>query len=61
MWYWRDGRIEPYLLRGERYRRIARSSALPGIDLNEVASLLDRPTTSAAMREYRAALRKRTR
>lgn len=56
VWYWREGRIEPYLLRGERYRLAARSKVLPGIDLAEVASLLDRPSAS---REYNAALRKR--
>jgi hypothetical protein len=33
------------------------SEALPGIDLEQLASFLDRPTASAAIREYRAALR----
>jgi hypothetical protein len=33
------------------------SEALPGIDLEQLASLPDRPTASAAIREYRAALR----
>jgi hypothetical protein len=32
---------------------------LPGIDVAEVASLLDRPSASRAIREYNAALRKR--
>ena len=59
VWYWREGRIEPYLLRGERYRLAARSKVLPGIDVAEVASLLDRPSASRAIREYNAALRKR--
>jgi Uma2 family endonuclease len=58
VWYWREGRIQPYLLRGERYRPVAASKALAGIDLVQVASLLDRPSASRAMREYRAALRK---
>jgi hypothetical protein len=30
---------------------------LPGIDLDELASFLDRPTASQAIRDYRAALR----
>ncbi len=29
----------------------------PGIDLTQLASFLDRPTTSQSIREYRAALR----
>jgi len=52
VWYWHEGRLEPYLL-------AARSKVLPGIDVAEVASLLDRPSASRAIREYNAALRKR--
>ncbi len=57
VWYWREGRIEPYVLRGERYRLIPKSKVLPGIDLAEIGSLIDRPSASRAIREYRAALR----
>jgi hypothetical protein len=32
------------------------SAVLPGIDLAQLASFLDRPSASQAMREYRAAL-----
>ena len=35
----------------------AGSEALPGIDLEQLASFLDRPTASEAIRDYRAALR----
>jgi Uma2 family endonuclease len=56
VWYWRKGKLEPYLLRGERYRPIPRSKVLPGIDLSELVSFLDRPTTSRAMKDYRASL-----
>jgi len=35
----------------------AASEALPGIDLEQLASFLDQPTASAAIRAYRAALR----
>lgn len=56
VWYWRKGVITPYALRGDRYEAIAASDVLPGIDLAQLASLLDRPTTSQAIREYRAAL-----
>lgn len=58
IWYWRKGEITPYRLHGERYRCIATSKALPGIDLVQLASFLDRPWTSQAIREYRAALRR---
>jgi hypothetical protein len=40
---------EPYDARME-------SESLPGIDLEQLASCLDRATTSQAIREYRAAL-----
>jgi Uma2 family endonuclease len=60
-WYWRDGRIQPYLLWGERCRPITRSKALPGIDLDLIADLVMRPTANAAIREFRAHLRRRAR
>jgi Uma2 family endonuclease len=56
VWVWEDGRITAHALRGSRYAPIAASEALPGIDLEQLAGFLDRPTTSAAIREYRAAL-----
>ena len=42
---------------GEAYEEATASVVLPGIDLAELASYLDRPTASQAIREYRAALR----
>ena len=60
VWYWREGKLEPYLLRGERYKLAVGSKVLPGIDLAQMAALLDRPSASRAMREYRAALGKPT-
>jgi Uma2 family endonuclease len=56
VWYWRRGRLQPYVLRAESYHPIDASEMLPGIDLVELAGFLDRPTTSQAIREYRAAL-----
>lgn len=56
LWIWSRGRIQVHLLRGDRYESATRSAALPGIDVDELASFIDRPTTSAAMREYRAKL-----
>ncbi len=57
VWTWRRGQISVHILRGGRYEPAHGSEALPGIDLDQLASFLDRASTSAAMREYRAALR----
>lgn len=57
VWYWRRGRIETYRLHGQRYELAPASEALPGIDVEQLASYLDLPTTSRAIRDYRAALR----
>ena len=56
VWYWRKGRIQVHLLRGERYEPASASEVLSGIDLEQLARFLDRPTTSQAMRDYREAL-----
>lgn len=56
-WFWRDGRLEIYVLRGHAYERAERSRCLPGLDHELMCSFLDRPTTTAAVRAYRAALR----
>ena len=61
IWFWRRGRIIVHVLRARGYQEIPRSEALPGIDLDELLSFLDRPTTSRAMRDYRAALQKKKR
>jgi Uma2 family endonuclease len=57
VWYWRKGRITPYRLRGERYKAIARSAVMPGLDLDRLASFIDRPTMSRSILDYRAFLR----
>jgi hypothetical protein len=44
------------VLRGAHYEAVPASEALPGIDLVELVSFLDRPTASQAIRDYRAAL-----
>jgi Uma2 family endonuclease len=56
VWFWRKGRITVHVLNGDQYLEAATSSALPGIDLVQLCTYLDRPTTSQAIREYRAAL-----
>jgi Uma2 family endonuclease len=57
VWYWERGRIHVYVRRGVSYEPVTASEALPGIDLDQLVSFLDRPTASAAIRDYRAALR----
>jgi Uma2 family endonuclease len=57
VWIWRRGELTPYVLRGDSYEATAQSAALPGIDLRQLASFLDQPTTSAAIRAYRDLLR----
>lgn len=59
VWFWRAGRVQPYALRDERYEAVEQSELLPGLDLAELASFVERPTTSEAVRAYRAAIRGR--
>lgn len=56
LWFWRKGVITPHVLRGDAYVVVDASEVLPGLDLALLASFLDRPTTSDAIRAYRAAL-----
>ena len=56
VWYWRKGIITVHAARGDRYEPVDGSEVLPGIDLEQLTRYLDRPTTSAAIRDYRAAL-----
>jgi Uma2 family endonuclease len=56
VWYWRQGCIQPYCLRGERYVPVAASEVLPGLDLDLLTTFLDSPTTYDAIRGYRQAL-----
>jgi Uma2 family endonuclease len=59
VWFWRRGRLTAYRLQAEAYEEISESLVLPGIDLAELSSYLDRPTASQAIREYRATLQSR--
>lgn len=57
VWYWRKGRLQVWTLRGERYEPTEASEVLPAIDIAELVSFIDRPTTFDAIQDYRAALR----
>lgn len=57
IWMWKQGRIQAHVLRGAYYERAPASEALPGIDLEQLVTFLDRPTASQSIRDYLAALR----
>jgi hypothetical protein len=57
VWFWREGRIEVHVLRGGRYESATRSALLPDLDVELLASFLDRPTALQAVRAFREALR----
>ena len=59
VWFWRRGQLTAHVLSGEAFEQRSESKVLPGIELTELASYLDRPTASQAIREYRAALQAR--
>lgn len=56
IWHRSSAQISVYVLRDETYQGLQRSEVLPGIDLHQLASFLDQPTASAAIRAYQAAL-----
>ena len=56
VWFWKKGRIEIHVLQAERYARATGSRLFPDLDVALLASYLDRPTASQAIRDFRAAL-----
>ena len=56
VWTWKDERIEVHVLEDDRFERAARSRLFPGLDLDLLVSLLDRPTVNQAIRALRQAL-----
>ena len=56
VWFWKDGALGIYVLRGEQYEVTARSACLPALDPVLLASFLDRPTAIQAVRAFREAL-----
>lgn len=59
VWYWEAGVIRVYVLREGGYVESPRSEVLADIDLELLASFLDRASTSAAKRDFAAALEQR--
>ncbi len=56
VWIWRRGKLTPHLLHNESYEEALSSEVLPGLDLDKLVTYLDRPTTSASIRDYRDSL-----
>jgi Uma2 family endonuclease len=57
VWFWREGRIEVHVLSAGRYESATRSALLPDLEVELLASFLDRPTALQAVRAFREALR----
>lgn len=57
VWIVKDGKVTVHRLESEAYVEIPGSEVFAGIDLELVMRLVDEPTTSAAMRKMRDALR----
>ena len=56
VWIWKKGEIHVFLLEGDGYQKVTRSRVVPQLDLELLASLLDRPTLTQAVRDFRAAV-----
>jgi Uma2 family endonuclease len=59
VWVWRKNQLTVHVLRPDgKYRKSQKSMVVPDLDLPQLLSFIDRPTTSRAIRDYRAALRR---
>jgi Uma2 family endonuclease len=56
VWFWREGAIEVHLLGEAGYEPSPRSRCFPDLDVAFLASFLDQPTVTHAIRAFRAAL-----
>lgn len=59
VWFWRKGVIEVYVLAEGKFARAERSRLVPELDLELLASMLDRDTLTQAVRDFRQALGER--
>lgn len=58
VWVWQRGKITAYVKRGKRYQPSKHSELLKGIDLVELVACIDEPSTSAAVKRFRAHCRR---
>jgi len=56
VWYWKRGTLRAHALREDGYHPVPHSQFLPGLDLDLIASFVDAPTTSQAIRGFREAI-----
>jgi Uma2 family endonuclease len=54
VWFWRKGAIEVHVFANGSFTRARGSRLLPELDLERLASMLDRPTLSQALRDFNA-------
>ncbi|MBI3184440.1 MAG: Uma2 family endonuclease [Myxococcales bacterium] len=59
IWFWRRGSFEVFVLRDAEYHAVKRSVLLPELDVRLLAKFVRRKDQIQALREYRAALRRR--
>ena len=59
VWFWRKGVIEIYTLTDGKLTTTQRSRLVPELDLELLASMLERNTLTQAVRDFRKALRQR--
>jgi len=59
VWFWRKGLIEIYIFTERRFMLATRSALLPELNVELLASMLDRDTLTKAVRDFRAALAER--
>lgn len=57
VWVWARGRLQVHVLESGHCVEVDASRVLPGIDLRLIERLLEAPTTSRAIREFREAIR----
>ena len=61
VWFWKDHAISVYVLGARGYATRARSKLLPELDLELLARFAEERNQLKAVREFRAAIRKRRR
>lgn len=56
IWYWRKGAISVFVREKDDYQEVARSRLVPELNIELLASFLDRRSLTRAVRDFRAAI-----
>ena len=59
VWFWAEGALSVYRAAGGRWQKARKSGVLAGIDVELIARYVDPARQTAAVKQYRAALRRR--